>query len=448
MARGGIREVQIIQWFVKPGARVEQFQKLCEVQSDKANVEITSRFDGVIQKLHYDADDMAIVGKPLVDIDIQSELFPEDEALITPPEESAAETKSEDTISNKGRDTDPQEQAVASNEVPAEQQAAPTKHPTLATPAVRHLSRELNIDISSIKGTGKDGRILKEDVQRFASVHGDQKQAHDAASIEQQQQQTAPSEEDRIVPLSAVQMQMFKTMTKSLSIPHFLYTDSVGLTRLNNLRRELNNDSPSESTRGAKNTKDDNIRLSSLAFIVKALSLALTEHPILNARLEIPSPEPQTQTQPRPSLAYRGPHNIGIAVDTPQGLLVPVLKNVQSLTIPHIAASISRLSEQARSSQLTASDLSGGTFTVSNVGSIGGGAVAPVIVEGQVAILGVGRTRAVPAFDENGAVVRREECVLSWSADHRVVDGATVARCAELVKRSLERPEAMCVRMR
>ena len=382
--------------------------------------------------------------QPLVDIDIQSELSPEDEALITPPEEGSANNKSEDTTTSSQRVPNTQEQDDASDTTPAVQQRAQTKHATLATPAVRHLLRELDVDIASIQGTGKDGRVLKEDVQRFASGRSDgPHKGHASASTGGQ---STASSEDRAVPLSAMQLQMFKSMTKSLSIPHFLYTDSVDMTRLNELRRSLNNDSVRQSARDVEDTKDGSVRLSTLSFIVKALSLALTEYPILNARLDIPSPE--TQTQSRPSLAYRSAHNISIAVDTPTGLTVPVLKNTQSLTIPQIATSISHLSAQARSSKLEASDLSGGTFTVSNVGSIGGGAVAPVIVEGQTAILGVGRSRVIPAFDDKGAVVKREECVLSWSADHRVVDGATVARCAEVVKGLLERPESMCIRMR
>ena len=428
----GIREVQIIQWFVKPGARVEQFQKLCEVSSDKATVDITSRFDGIIKKLHYDADDMAQVGQPLVDIDIQSELSPEDEALTTSPEEA------------KGAEPPPAQDGPTQDSVAGEQPTAleyrdakiveskldaihsrrtesdPARHRTLATPAVRHLTKEHGINIADVRGTGKDGRVLKEDILN----HKSNKSSTSALSPVPAPQ----SAEDKTVPLSSVQSQMFKAMTKALQIPHFLYSDAIDFTNLNALRRSINERKESQ-------------RLSALAFVVKATSLALLQYPVLNARLELAYGD-------KPHLYYRGNHNIGIAVDTPSGLLVPVVKGVQFLSISEIAAEISRLGTAGREGKLTSGDFSGGTFTVSNVGSIGGGVVSPVIVECQSAIIGVGKAKTVPAFDQGGGLTKCEECVLSWSADHRFVDGATVARAAETVKRFLEQPAEMAVTLR
>jgi 2-oxoisovalerate dehydrogenase E2 component (dihydrolipoyl transacylase) len=147
-------------------------------------------------------------------------------------------------------------------------------------------------------------------------------------------------------------------------------------------------------------------------------------------------------------LIHKAAHNIGIAIDSPSGLIVPVIKNVQSHSIISIALEIQRLSSLAHQNKLATSDLSGATFTVSNVGSIGGHVVAPVIVSPQIAILGVGKAKAVPAFDAKGNVVRKDEAVFSWSADHRVIDGATVARFAQMVKGYLEEVERMIVRLR
>lgn len=226
-------------------------------------------------------------------------------------------------------------------------------------------------------------------------------------------------------------MHMFKTMTRSLTIPHFLYTDAIDLAALTSLRRSIN----------TRKSSAEMPTLSALAFILKAVSMVMHDRPILNARLDT------TDTQ-RPVLHMRSAHNIGIAVDAPSGLIVPVIKDVASLSVSDIAVEASRLAALARAGRLTSADLSGGTFTVSNVGSIGGMAVAPVIVETQVAIIGIGRARVVPAFGESGEIVRREECILSWSADHRVVDGATVARAAEEVRRLIEAPAEMMVRMR
>ena len=155
-----------------------------------------------------------------------------------------------------------------------------------------------------------------------------------------------------------------------------------------------------------------------------------------------------TKDPKKPELVYKGSHNFGIAIDSPSGLLVPVVKNVQDLSIVEIAAKMRQLSEAARNNKLAPGDFSGATFTVSNIGSVGGGVVSPVISEPQVGIVGIGRSKIVPAFDENEVLIRREELVFSWSADHRVIDGAECARCAEKVKSLLEEPASMLVDLR
>lgn len=429
----GITECQVIQWFVQPGARVEQFDPICEVQSDKASVEITSRFDGVVKKLYYEADDMAKVGKPLIDIDIQSKISPEDEALINGGQSKEAPTQAQ-PVEHK-----PQELEVGGNDTKAvigdvplspppaslpgkseskpQQQRQPGKHASLAIPAVRHLTKELNINIEDIQGTGKDGRVTKEDVQKYASFQ----KGVDTAALQV---------EDEIRPLMPIQTGMFKQMTRSLSIPHFLYTDNVDFAALNALRNTVNA------------SKEKSNKLSALPFIIKAVSMSLKSHPLLNAHLD-------TTTNPeKPQLVVRAQHNIGIAIDSPSGLLVPVVRNVQSHSIESLAAEISRLSSLARSGKLSTADFGGATFTVSNIGSIGGGAVAPIIVSPQVAILGVGRAKTVPAFGKNGEIIRKDECVFSWSADHRIIDGAMAARLAESVRGFLENIETMLVRLK
>lgn len=301
------------------------------------------------------------------------------------------------------------------------------KHSTLATPAVRGLLKELDVYIADVTGTGRDGRVLKEDVHKFAT-------ARDAPSPPPSEMPTArpgPSsdstQQQHTIPLTPNQAQMFKTMTRSLTIPHFLYADEINMTPLTQLRQRL-------STRPSAPLK-----LSSLPFIVKAVSLALEDHPLLNARLDPSDP---------PRLTMRSNHNIGIAMATPSGLLVPVLKNVAALSILDIASLLTRLRSLAHAGRLSPADLAGGTFTISNIGSIGGTYVAPVIVPSEVAILGLGRTRALPRYDEEGRVVRREVGCFSWSADHRVVDGATMARVAEKVRGLVEEPGGMGVRLR
>jgi len=231
---------------------------------------------------------------------------------------------------------------------------------------------------------------------------------------------------------------MFKTMTASLSIPHFLYTTTVDFTSLSTLRRKL------------ATKKPPNPPLTPLPFILKALSQTLTAYPLLNSHLD-------AKDSAKPRLTLKSSHDIGIAVDTPHGLLVPVVRRVQDHSIVSLAAEVRRLSEAARAGKLTSAQLSGATFTVSNIGSVGGGVVAPVIVSPMVGILGVGRARVVPGFERDEGmgelvqplrVVAREECVFSWSADHRVVDGAVVARAAEELRGLLEGVERMVLRMK
>ncbi|KIV98917.1 uncharacterized protein PV09_09360 [Verruconis gallopava] len=428
----GITECQIIQWFVQPGAKVAQFDKICEVQSDKAAVEITSRFDGVIKKLYYEADDMAKVGSPLVDIDIQGEID-EEGAKLTEAVDEAPRINEAQASNELGSESTTSEASAASrtngHAKETSSSVKPTgKHATLATPAVRHLTKQLNIDITDVTGTGKDGRVLKEDVQRYAA-------ARDSQSSQPALPASMPTTalgEDKIIKLSGIQRKMYETMTQSLKIPHLLYSDSVDFTALTRLRRSLNAD--------AKAAGEP--KLSALPFIIKAASLALTQFPSINAHLDT------TDDASQPKFIHKASHNIGFAVDTPQGLIVPVIKNVQAHSITSLAAEIARLGEAARNNKLSAADLKDATFTVSNIGSVGGTTVAPVIVSPQVAIVGIGKTRTVPAFAEDGSLVKKEETVFSWSADHRVVDGATVARCAETVKRYLENVEKMLVRLR
>jgi 2-oxoisovalerate dehydrogenase E2 component (dihydrolipoyl transacylase) len=417
----GITECQLIQWFVQPGARVEHFDKLCEVQSDKASVEITSPFDGVIKKLYYEPDDMAVTGRPLVDIDMDEEEAEADMEKLGEAEVSVEKDESAEAITRQEAGTGLVERRRNGN--------GKDDFSSLATPAVRHLMKELNVVISDVQGTGRDGRVTKEDVHRFVSRKTQQQPEAESPSITTAStSQPSTAKQDQKLPLTPVQTQMFKIMTRSLNIPHFLYSCSADMTAVTSTRKKLN----------AMKTHE---KLTHLPFIIKATSLALQQHPLLNSALDTSDPK-------KPSLTYRSSHNFGVAVDTPSGLLVPVLKDVQNLSIAQIAQQLRALSEKARSGKLAPGDFSGASFTISNIGSVGGGVVAPIISEPQVAILGVGRSKVVPAFDENDQLVRKEELVLSWSADHRVVDGAECARCAEKVKSLLEEPTAMLLEMR
>lgn len=421
----GTKEVQVIQWFVEEGAAVKEWDKLCEVQSDKATVDITSSYTGIVKKLHFEADAIIQTGDDILDIEVEGE---EEAAPAEEREDSGADAEQEvahaEQTAEEGASQLTEEKDAASA---PRGRKEPGKHASLATPAVRGLLKEHNLNIEDIEGTGKDGRVLKEDVyEHLDGLHSVSSTPATETSkpiIDSKQVETT----QRLTP---IQSQMFKAMTASLSIPHFLYSDTTNITQLSSMRKSLN----------TKRNPDTTPKLSYLPFIVKAVSLALNKHPLLNARIDT--------TSDRPQLNMRANHNIGIAMDTPNGLLVPVIKSVNARSILSIASEIARLGQLGQAGKLSNADLSGGTITVSNIGSIGGETVGPVIVEGQLAILGVGKVKAVPVFAEDGETLIKAEMVgMSWSADHRVVDGATMARMASVVQGYLEEPGTMIVDM-
>jgi 2-oxoisovalerate dehydrogenase E2 component (dihydrolipoyl transacylase) len=302
-----------------------------------------------------------------------------------------------------------------------------SKHASLATPAVRGLLKTHKVDILDVNGTGKEGRVLKDDVLKYVETRD--------SPVSSVSPQVTPSiipdtrQTESEVSLTPIQSAMFKTMTKSLNTPHLLYADELKVNDINSIRKKLVSD--------ARDPK----KITFLPFVVKAVSLALNQYPILNARVDAIDPN-------KPKIIMREKHNIGIAMDTPRGLIVPNIKDVANRSIVDIAAEISRLSALGKEGKLGPADLSGGTITVSNIGNIGGTYVAPVIVPTEVAILGVGRTRTVPVFDDQGEVTRGDMVNFSWSADHRVIDGATMARMGNRVRELIESPELMLLELR
>lgn len=444
----GVKEVQIIQWFVEEGATVEEWAPLCEVQSDKASVEITSKYSGVIKKLHYETDAVVQVGDGMLDIEVEGEeeegdAEPEPEAekepepkkeAEAPPKEEPAESESSETAQDIQAEETPaqevEERVPLGSKTPAS--GSSDTHANLATPAVRGLLKQHGLDISEIQGTGRDGRVLKEDIQKHLEKP---KESQQPAAKQQPQLPPSPTldakQEETPQNLNPIQSAMFKTMTKSLAIPHFLYSDAINVTSLAGMRSRLNE----------RRDPQTDPKFSYMPFVVKAVSLAMNKYPLLNARVD-------TADASKPKLQMRKNHNIGVAMDTPSGLLVPVIKTVNARSIASIAHELQRLSELGAAGKLSSEDLKGGTITVSNIGSIGGGVVAPVIVEGQVAIMGMGKIKATPVFAADGKTVERADMLsVSWSADHRVVDGATMARMATVVQEYLERPETMIVAM-
>lgn len=352
----------------------------------------------------------------MCDIEVDDGEYPDD---TPPPSNAVRDNVQEDLKTTRSQETT---QATVLEEPIVD--APKSKHASLATPAVRGLLKEHDINILDINGTGKDGRVLKEDVLKCVATResGTTETSTRPVSLDARQSETT-------VNLTPIQSQMFKTMSRSLTIPHFLYADEININSVSTIRKKL-----------ASNANDPK-KITLLPFIVKAVSLALDEYPLVNAKVDMSDPD-------KPKLVMRAKHNIGVAMDTPQGLLVPNIKDVGNRTVLDIASELSRLSSLGKSGKLTPADLRGGTITVSNIGNIGGTYVAPVIVPNEVAILGIGRSRLVPVFDSAGETRKGELVNFSWSADHRVLDGATMARMANRVREFVESPELMFLNLK
>jgi len=418
----GTKEVVVKEWYVKVGQVVEEFDELVEVQSDKANVDITSRYAGKVVKIHYEIDDVAQVGDPLVDIEIEGD---DDEEPIDNYVDHTESAATDDAVLTKS-----EEKPQAGNKVKA-------------SPAVRKLAKNNNVDLSLVMPTGKNGTITKDDVEEFLAgpapaptpVPPAVQVAHGSAPaaapkpIKQMpvRTQAASTGGSRTEPLGPIAKAMQKSMTEALKIPHFGYNEEYDVTNLVELRKVLK---PLAAEYG--------IKLSYMPFIIKAVSLALSESPILNSSL---SPD---GTQ----VIYHEDHNIGFATDTPHGLLVPNIKQVQNLSILEVAQELNRLHQAGLDNKLKPTDIQGGTFSLSNIGAIGGTYAKPVILVPQVAIGAIGKIQRLPRFGPNDEVVARHLTYISWTADHRIIEGAQMARFSNKLKQYLEEPGSMMLHLR
>ena len=402
----GIVECELVEWRIKEGDFINEDQSVADVSTDKALVEITAMHTGRVNKLYYQQGDIAKVHTPLFSIDIEGESDSESGGG------SHVAESEKNTAVDVTKNAD--ESALNPEKVKIQNNA-------LATPAVRRIARENNLDLSLVPSSGKDGRVLKDDVLNYLSADAvSTKAVVNTPSLEVVQL-------DHIEPIKGIKAIMAAAMSESVAtIPHFTYADEVNMSEMIALRTEL-------KERYIK----QGIRLTMMPFFIKALSLSLKQFPILNSQVNEDCTE----------LKYLASHNIGMAVDSPSGLLVPNIKNVQDLSIVEIAEHSNRLTEQARAGRMSPNDLKGGTITISNVGAIGGTIATPIISKPQVAIVALGRVQTLPRFDVEGNVSAQKIMTISWSGDHRVIDGATMAYFSNTWKAFLENPASMLMTM-
>ena len=400
----GIVECEIVEWLVAEGEAIEEDQPVADVMTDKALVQIPAMHSGTVVKLYYAKGDIAKVHAPLFSIERSAQ---SGESAPTAPETPAPTVKA---------DAKPATQATSTAPTASSKPATKPNGKAIASPAVRRVARELNVNIHEVPGTGKKGRVYKEDVVAFS----------EGGAIEQPVAQPVVGG-TRVEAIRGVKAAMAKAMVKSVStIPHFTYCEEIDMTKLIALRSELKE----------VYAKQD-IKLTMMPFFMKAMSLALKEFPVVNARVNEECSE----------LTYYDDHNIGMAVDSKVGLLVPNVKQVQQKSIVDLAVDITKLTNDARSGRVASDDLKGGTITISNIGAIGGTVATPIINNGELAIVALGKLQQLPRYNEQGEVEARSIMQVSWSGDHRIIDGGTIARFCNLWKSFLEEPSNMLMHM-
>jgi pyruvate dehydrogenase E2 component (dihydrolipoamide acetyltransferase) len=392
----GITEGEIVRWLVKEGDAVEVDQVLAEIETDKAVVEMPSPFAGTVLKLHFKEKDLIKVGQALVTIGEKGEAL----AAAAP--------------------ATPAGEARPSPAAPAAVPAVARPGEVLATPRVRALAKELGVDISAVPGTGPGGRVTEDDVR--ASRPAAAPAAMPAIRVKAKYDLYGTL--DRI-PLRGVRRATARKMRESLDhAAHVTHVDEADAGPLEALRQKMK---PEVEAGGAK--------LTYLPFIIKALVEALKLHPTLNATLDEEENE----------IVLKKYYNIGVAVDVPDGLIVPVVKAADQKAIADLAAEIQSLAQAARERTLDLADLKGGTFSITNVGVIGGDFATPIINYPEVAILATmkiaDRARVV-----NGEVVVQKTLPLCLAFDHRVIDGAEAARFTKDLVRFLEAPAELPLR--
>jgi pyruvate dehydrogenase E2 component (dihydrolipoamide acetyltransferase) len=380
-----VHEGEIGKILVKEGDYVKREQPLLEVLTDKVNTELPSPYEGYVIKILVKEGDVVSVGTPLIIIgdsleDIKREIIEE-----------------RITIDNKG-------------DIKVER--------PLAAPAVRKLARELGVDLSLIKGTGPRGRITREDVLNYVNkLKEEVKEVKEIKEVKIERKEAL----EEVIPIRGIRRKIAEhlRLSKDRAV-HTLHVDEIDMTEIVKLRERLK-----------KIADEQNVKLTYLPFIIKAVATALKKHPYFNAVVDDEKGE----------IILKKYYNIGVAVDTPDGLIVPVIKDVDKKSIIQIARELEDISNRAREGKLNLEELQDGTFSITNVGSIGGVFAFPVIDYPRVAILGTHKIKKVPVVNEKDEIVIRYMMFVSLSFDHRVVDGAEAARFTRTLARILENPD-------
>ncbi|MGC8904711.1 2-oxo acid dehydrogenase subunit E2 [Thermus sp.] len=400
-----VTQATVVGVLVKEGDRVEPGQPLLELETDKAVVEVPAEAGGVVKRVLVKVGDEVRPGQPFL------ELSEAEGGAEAPPR---AEEK-------------PEAPAPKAEEAPRpapKEPSGPERRLIPAAPSIRRLARELGVDLGQLRGTGLAGRITEEDVRRAAGL---------AKAPAAPPAVPAPSLPDfskwgpvRREPMSGVRKATVRSMSQAWAqVPMVTHFDEADITELEALRK-----------RYAKKAEEKGFRLTLTAFLLKALALTLKTFPKFNASLDVEAQE----------IVYKDYVHIGVAVDTPHGLLVPVIRDVDKKGVLALARELQALSERARERKLAPEEMQGGTFSLSNLGGIGGTGFTPIVNWPEVAILGVSRSQMKPLWDpEKEAFVPRLLMPFGLTYDHRLIDGADAARFCRHLAGLLEDPVGLAL---
>ena len=402
----GIAEGVILKWFVHEGQEVKEGDSLFLVETDKVNAEIPAPASGTILATFGAVGDTINVGDVVVTIDDGSaspESSPAHKQIEAVEEENAGVVGALETSSH----------VLEVSHEGSTKTSAPTGRKVLATPVARHLAKDLGVDINLVTGTGPAGRVMKEDIQTMAT-------AALTPVVAVAAKNGVPHVLEERVPLT----QLGKTVAKNMAlskqeIPHAAVMDEIDVTELVKFRQQVKAMAEKEGT-----------KLTYMPFIIKAVALVLQEFPLFNASFA-----PETQ-----EIVLKKHYNIGIAVDTPDGLLVPVIKNANQLGLLHLAERVQMLAAKARERTLTLDEIQGGTFSLTNYGAVGVLSGLPVIKHPEAGILGIGAITKKPVVDADDAIVIRQILPVTLAFDHRFIDGGNAGRFMQRLRAYLQEP--------
>jgi pyruvate dehydrogenase E2 component (dihydrolipoamide acetyltransferase) len=425
---GGVQKITVLEVFVGPGDQIDKEASLASLESEKAVMDIPSPYAGTIQEMHIKEGDVINSGDLIALIEVAGEIEKtdepqEDQPAEQPTEQPPAEHPEKEEAEEAKKpapSADPQSATPSSESSPdpkpaPESEASENDKHFHATPSVRALARSLGVDLAGVQATGPNGRILKEDVHKLVKkvmTTGSESEFSALPAIPLEDFSLQGPVED--LPLNRIQKHSGPHLHRSwINLPHVTHFEEADITELDRFRQDLQND-------------DGEHRWSPLVFAVKAVTAALKAHPLCNSSLV-----------PGEKIILKHYYHIGIAVDTPQGLVVPVLRDTERMSITEIAAELGRLSKAAREGKLNIAEMQGASFTISSLGGIGGTGFTPIVSAPQAAILGLSRAEIKPVWDGK-AFGPRLILPFGLSYDHRIIDGAEAARFCRTLRLLLE----------